>query len=101
MAKYCPTHPDETNVLLIETERIVASLWSEALQLTEAPAATDNFFSLGGDSMTMTLVEFRIKEELSVDLPAGSILAAPSLRELSELIAMKLPQSDDPPSVGI
>jgi acyl carrier protein len=71
---------------LSATERVVATLWCEALRITELPRAPDNFFALGGDSMTMTMLEFRIKEELSVDLPPGAILNAPSLRELSALI---------------
>lgn len=68
------------------TERAIAALWREALQIPELPSATDNFFALGGDSMTMTMVEFRIKEELSVALPPGALLEAQSLRELSALV---------------
>jgi acyl carrier protein len=68
------------------TESAIATLWREILQIAELPNATDDFFALGGDSMTMTMVEFRIKEELSVDLPPGAILSAPSLRELSALV---------------
>jgi phthiocerol/phenolphthiocerol synthesis type-I polyketide synthase E len=88
------TPATETGNSLTVTERVVAALWCEALQTAELPGTMDNFFTLGGDSMTMTMVEFRIKEELSVDLPAGSILAAPSLRELSALIDTSLPKSD-------
>jgi hypothetical protein len=40
--------------------------------------------------MTMVMLEVRIKEELSVDLPAGAIIEAPSLRELSALIDKRL-----------
>ena len=72
--------------VLNATESIVAELWSEVLQMSERPDATANFFDLGGDSMTMTMVEFRIKEELAVELPAGAVLSAPSLRELSAWI---------------
>jgi hypothetical protein len=79
---------------LTATESVVAALWREALQMPELPEPTDNFFSLGGDSMTMSMVEFRIKEELSVVLPAGSIVAVPSLRELSALIDRGARQSD-------
>ena len=71
---------------LSSTERAVAALWREALQIPEIPSATDNFFALGGDSMTMTMVEFRIKEELSVALPPGALLGAQSLCELSALV---------------
>jgi len=78
--------PDETSQPLSMTERAVAALWSETLQIAELPGATDNFFALGGDSMAMVLLEFRIKEEFSVELPAGAVLGAPTLRELSALV---------------
>jgi acyl carrier protein len=73
-------------VSLSPTERAVAALWCEALQMTDLPSPPDNFFALGGDSMTMTILEFRIKEELAVELPAGALLNAASLRELSALV---------------
>lgn len=64
----------------------LTALWKEVLQMTHTPELSDNFFSVGGDSMTMVMLEFRIKEELSVDLPVGAVLVAPTLGELSVLI---------------
>jgi acyl carrier protein len=61
-------------------------LWQEVLQMPEAPAAGDNFFALGGDSMAMVTLEFRILEETGVALPAGAILGAPTLREFVALV---------------
>ena len=74
---------------LSATESAIAVLWSEVLQLEELPGANDNFFSLGGDSIAMIMVEHRIKEEFAVELPAGTILAAASLCELSALVDTK------------
>jgi hypothetical protein len=37
--------------------------------------------------MAMIMVELRIREELSIDLPDGALLGASSLRELTQLIA--------------
>jgi acyl carrier protein len=71
---------------LYATEHTVAELWKEALQTAELPAPTDDFFYLGGDSMTMVMVEFRINEEFGVALPPGTILGASTLRELSALV---------------
>lgn len=81
-----PKSEHEAAYELTATERAVAALWCEALQMADLPRAPDNFFALGGDSMTMTMLEFRIKEELSVELPAGALFNAPSLRELSALV---------------
>jgi acyl carrier protein len=68
------------------TERAVSEIWAEVLQLSVPPETTDDFFALGGDSMTMTMVEFRIKEVFSVELTPGTMLSAPSLGELAALV---------------
>src|SRR5579863_609123 len=78
------------------TERTLGNLWCEVLQTVNSPKSTDNFFSLGGDSMAMVLMEFRIKEEFSVDLPAGTALMAPSLGELAAAIDAKLADAHTP-----
>lgn len=67
-------------------ESAVAELWKEALQMSEFPDPSDNFFHLGGDSMTMVMLEFRINEELGVALSPGAVLGAPTLRELAALV---------------
>lgn len=75
-----------TEQVSTRTECTLAELWREVLQSPELPVSTDNFFALGGDSMAMVMLEFRIKEEFSVDLPAGVVLGAPTLSELAALI---------------
>jgi acyl carrier protein len=71
---------------LTHTERALAALWVEVLQSQSSPSPRDDFFALGGDSMLMTMLEFRIAEEFSVELPPGIILRAPTLGQLSALI---------------
>lgn len=67
------------------TEGILAALWSEILDIP-TPVADGDFFDLGGDSMTMVMVEFRIMEEFSIPLPAGALLQARTLRELTAFV---------------
>lgn len=69
-----------------QTEQILASLWVEVLQLKNSPMPVDNFFSLGGDSMAMVVLEYRIQEELPVALPPGALVGAPTLEELCCLV---------------
>jgi acyl carrier protein len=76
----------ETVQPLTETEHKIAALWREALEITESPGANDNFFTLGGDSIAMIMVELRIKEEFAVEFPAGAMLGTPSLRDLSDFV---------------
>jgi acyl carrier protein len=80
------TPHSESNSTLSLTERGLAALWLEVLPATEALTATDNFFALGGDSMSMVMIEYRIKEEFSIELPPGALLGAPTLRELAALV---------------
>lgn len=68
------------------TEAVIAALWQEALQTPVPPTRDDDFFALGGDSMTMAMVEFRIVEELAVQIAPGTILGASILCELAALV---------------
>lgn len=70
----------------IDDEYRVSAIWQEVLALQNLPASADDFFSLGGDSTAMLMVELRINEELAVELPTGSLLSAPTVRELARLI---------------
>jgi acyl carrier protein len=76
----------ESSELLTDLERTVASLWQDALNTPCLPGPADDFFDLGGDSVAMIMIELRIKEEFSIDLPEGALLSAPSLRGLCQLI---------------
>lgn len=64
----------------------IAALWREVLRTNEPLDMNDDFFALGGDSMTMVMLQFRIQEEFSVNLAASAVLEAPTLGELSALV---------------
>jgi acyl carrier protein len=78
------------------TDRTLAALWTEVLNLASPPLFTDNFFSLGGDSMAAVTLEFRVHEELSVLLPPGTLFGAPTLRELSLVVNRLTARTDAP-----
>ncbi len=82
------------------TERNVAALWNEVLRTTNPPQPTDNFFDVGGDSMAMITLEFRITEQLGVDLTPGTIFSTPTLRELATLVNSLLRQEREQPQVA-
>lgn len=71
---------------LNRNDQMVAALWTEVLQLPNPPHLTDNFFSLGGDSMAAVTLEFRIHEELSIHLTPGTLFGAPTLGELLRVV---------------
>jgi acyl carrier protein len=72
------------------TERTLAALWIEVLELKAPPNPTDSFISLGGDSMAVATLEYRIYEELQVKLPPGVVFGTPILRELALLVDSSL-----------
>lgn len=76
----------EVNFSLSVTESAIAELWREVLGVPAEISATDDFFQLGGDSIDMVTVLFRIQEELSVELPVESMFTAPTLQELAALV---------------
>jgi amino acid adenylation domain-containing protein len=73
---------------LDETEKIVAQIWSEVLQVSGI-GCDDNFFFLGGSSLLVTRVIARIKQLLGIELPVRDVFANPVLHSLaSHLKAM-------------
>ena len=71
---------------LTPAEQAIAALWCEVLVSNAPVQPTDNFFALGGDSLAMTMVLFRIKEELGLELPPGALLEAPDLRSFCAVV---------------
>lgn len=67
-------------------QNVVAELWTHALQIDRCLGARDDFFALGGDSLTMVMVELCVQEEFSIELPPGSLLARPALEDFCNLI---------------
>jgi amino acid adenylation domain-containing protein len=67
-----------------ETERALALLWRDILQLhvTEL-AANDNFFELGGQSILATLLLSRIRDAFRVEVDVRVLFDAPTLEGLA------------------
>ena len=64
-------------------ERALAELWAELLQV-ERVGRHDNFFALGGHSLTATQLAVRSGRRLGVELPLREIFQAATLAELAE-----------------
>lgn len=86
MSSINPIPCDGCSDRLTATENAMADLWKEVLQTARSITPEDDFFALGGDSMAMVTLEFRIQEALAVCLPGGAVLSAPTLRELSTMV---------------
>ncbi|MBK9168359.1 MAG: AMP-binding protein [Bryobacterales bacterium] len=62
-----------------EVERLLAILWEEVLK-REGVGATDDFLSLGGNSILAAQLAARISTGLGIDLSVGDLFDAPTVR---------------------
>ncbi|WP_156652998.1 non-ribosomal peptide synthetase, partial [Methylobacterium sp. Leaf104] len=68
-----------------ETERAIAQIWCEVLGLT-AVARDDNFFGLGGHSLSAAQVTMRIGQRLATPVPIRTVFEAQTLRSLARAV---------------
>jgi len=67
-------------------EELLAGIWAQVLDLDQV-STTDNFFDLGGHSLTATQVTSRIRDVFSTDIPLAAIFDHPTITELTQFIA--------------
>jgi thioesterase domain-containing protein/acyl carrier protein len=75
-----------------QTERRLAQIWQELLELPRV-GALDNFFEIGGDSLQAATLFARIEESFGKDLPIAALFRAPTLEQLARV----LDQESGPP----
>jgi len=68
-----------------DPERVLAKIWTNILGL-ERVGIHDNFFDLGGHSLTATRVLSQVRVQLKVDIPLRTIFERPTIAELSRFI---------------
>lgn len=68
-----------------DIELRLAALWTELLGTAPA-SATDDFFSLGGDSFRVVRLLDRIRRDFGRDLPGPSFFADPTIAGLARLL---------------
>lgn len=76
-----------------ETERIVSDIWNDVLRTPLPPGPADSFFALGGESIAMGMVLFRIQERYSVELPPATLLRNPTLGALCAALDAAIAES--------
>jgi amino acid adenylation domain-containing protein/thioester reductase-like protein len=66
-------------------EKILADIWANALHI-EKVGVVDNFFDLGGHSLTTIRVMSQINETFQIKLPLRHLFTAPTVAELARTI---------------
>lgn len=77
-----------------DTEREIATIWSEVLRLNQV-GIYDNFFALGGHSLLATQVISRLKETFGIEFSFRYFFDNPTINQLAErVIIQQLEQSE-------
>ena len=67
------------------TEDAIASLWKELLNVA-AVGVQDDFFQLGGDSLSATRFAVAVREKFGVELPLARMMSAPTVQAVAAFI---------------
>ena len=65
-----------------DTERALCRIWADVLEVP-AVGAEDNFFALGGHSLSAVRASFRLSEELGRDVALAALFAHPTVAALA------------------
>lgn len=68
-----------------ETEKLIAGIWSDLLELDNI-SVHDDFFELGGHSLIAARAMIRLENETGKRLPLASLLEAPTVEKLAQLV---------------
>ena len=69
-----------------ETEAGVLQLWQEVLEVRPI-GIHDNFFDLGGHSLSATRVVSRVFEQYKLEIPLRSLFQSPTIAEMAAVIS--------------
>ncbi len=77
-----------------ETERKVAALFAAQLKIEQPVAVEDDFFSLGGDSLSAVALLLRVREAFGRDPGLGALFAQPTVEGFARLLDAEAPDRD-------
>jgi amino acid adenylation domain-containing protein len=83
-----------------ETERVIAAIWSELLR-KDGIGIDDDFFDLGGQSMTAVGLIARLRDAFDVSIEIAMLFERPTIAGLAEAIDMLLLTSQGLESVPL
>jgi acyl carrier protein len=66
----------------------IGRIWAETLGV-EAVNPSDNFFSLGGDSILVTIMVMQVEHAINRTVSADLVFDAPTLEEFTQAVAAR------------
>jgi acyl-coenzyme A synthetase/AMP-(fatty) acid ligase/acyl carrier protein len=81
--------PAAAGVPETDTERRLLGIWSDLLGVAEI-GLTEDFFELGGNSLSIVKLAARVRDAFGVGIPQHELFEAPTVRELAERIDQTL-----------
>ncbi|WNJ95893.1 amino acid adenylation domain-containing protein [Vibrio ruber] len=76
------------------TEQHLAEIWQQILNVPEM-SVDDNFFHLGGNSLSATRLQARIQRTFNQRLPLAEIFQNPTIKALADKLSAESSQQDD------
>jgi acyl carrier protein len=77
--------PETSEALKTETQRIVAAIWADVLKKGSFES-DDDFFEIGGNSMTATLVTYSLRDKFGIEFPLMLIFENATVVDLAEAV---------------
>jgi acyl carrier protein len=80
-----------------ELEELLADIWIDLLRVDRV-GRLDNYFKLGGHSLSAVQLAFRIREQLGIEVPMRALFNSPTLKGLAatlERILLEAADEDD------
>jgi amino acid adenylation domain-containing protein len=92
----CPTLLESTHYECPQTEveHTLAEIWQQILSVKD-PGVRDNFFHLGGNSLSATRLQARIQRAFHISLSLADIFQNPTIKALAEKLDVNTSQEDD------
>ena len=76
-------------------EKTLQTLWQEVLGVNTI-GVHDNFFDIGGNSLSATQIITRIRQHFALDLPLRSLFEVNTIEGLAEIISAMTLQQESP-----
>jgi acyl carrier protein len=76
---------ETTEALQTDTQRTVATIWADVLK-TGSFTLDDDFFAIGGNSMTATLVTYSLRDKFGIEFPLMLIFENATVAELAAAV---------------